>query len=112
VARLYSNENIPFEVVLALRRFGHDVLTSLEAGNANAAVPDEAVLDFARRQERVFASHNRKHFLRLHEQRTVPHAGMVLCTFDGDPGALAQRIDVALSGAGELRDIVLRVNRE
>ena len=39
MARFYSNKNIPAQVVRELRRLGHDVLTSLEAGNANAAEP-------------------------------------------------------------------------
>jgi hypothetical protein len=47
VARFYTNENIPPEVVRELRRLGHDVLTSLEAGRANASVPDSDVLSFA-----------------------------------------------------------------
>ena len=47
MARFYSNENIAAQVVLELRRLGHDVLTTLEAGNANAAVPDDEVLAFA-----------------------------------------------------------------
>jgi hypothetical protein len=34
MARLYANENFPFPVVEELRRLGHDVLTTLEAGNA------------------------------------------------------------------------------
>lgn len=38
MARFYSNENIASQVVMELRRLGHDVLTSLEAGNANASV--------------------------------------------------------------------------
>jgi hypothetical protein len=37
VAHLYANENFPLPVVEALRRLGHDVLTSREAGNAMAA---------------------------------------------------------------------------
>ena len=47
MARFYSNENIALQVVMELRRLGHDVLTSLEAGNANASVPDPEVLAFA-----------------------------------------------------------------
>jgi hypothetical protein len=38
MARLYTNENIPMPVVAELRRLGHDVLTSLDAGNANSDV--------------------------------------------------------------------------
>ena len=41
MARFYTNENIPLPVVVELRRLGHDVVTSLDAGNANSAVPDE-----------------------------------------------------------------------
>lgn len=47
MARFYSNENIAVPVVTELRRLGHDVLTSLDAGNANSAVPDADVLVFA-----------------------------------------------------------------
>jgi len=32
MARLYSNENLPNQVVRELRRLGHDVLTSADAG--------------------------------------------------------------------------------
>jgi len=35
MARFYSNENFPLPVVEALRAMGHDVLSSLDAGNAN-----------------------------------------------------------------------------
>ena len=35
MARFYSNENFPKRVVEELRRLGHDVLTSYEAGRAS-----------------------------------------------------------------------------
>ena len=47
VARFYSDENIPLPVVTELRRLGHDVMTALDAGNANTSVPDPEVLGFA-----------------------------------------------------------------
>ncbi len=47
MARLYSNENFPLLMVQELRRLGHDVLTVQEAGNADRAIPDDAVLAFA-----------------------------------------------------------------
>jgi hypothetical protein len=37
MARLYSNENFPRRVVEELRRLGHDVLISFEAGRAAGA---------------------------------------------------------------------------
>ena len=77
MARYYSNENIPLQVVAELRTLGEDVVTSLEAGNANASVPDDEVLAFAAGQNRILLSHNRRHFLRLHSQRTVDHSGIV-----------------------------------
>jgi hypothetical protein len=43
VARIYANENFPLPVVEELRRLGHDVLTTSEAGNSGRAIPDEAV---------------------------------------------------------------------
>ncbi len=43
-ARLYSNENFPLPVVEALRRLGHDVLTTHDTGKSNAGVPHEEVL--------------------------------------------------------------------
>jgi hypothetical protein len=30
-----------------LRRLGHDVVTTIDAGKSGSAVPDEAVLDYA-----------------------------------------------------------------
>jgi uncharacterized protein DUF5615 len=83
----------------------------LEAGNANSGVPDNQVLAFAAAQQRVLLSHNRKHFLRLHNQRTIPHDGIILCTFDPDSAALARRIDAVAASAPDLRGALLRVNR-
>ena len=112
MARFYSNENIAAQVVAELRRFGHDVLTSREAGNANAGVPDGDVLAFAAEQGRILLSNNRRHFLRLHGQRAGDHAGMVLCTFDLDFSAQARRIHEAVPSAPNMRNQLLRVNRQ
>jgi hypothetical protein len=56
MARFYSNENFPLPVVEQLRKLGHDVLTSYEAGNANRSIPDREVLAFATSQQRVLLS--------------------------------------------------------
>jgi hypothetical protein len=53
MARLYANENFPLPVVEELRRLGHDVLTTLDSGNAGQALPDEAVLAFAVAHKRI-----------------------------------------------------------
>jgi predicted nuclease of predicted toxin-antitoxin system len=108
VARLYSNENIALQVVMELRQFGHDVLTSVEAGKANAAIPDPEVLAFATAQGRILISHNRRDFLRLHKQNTDRHAGIVLCTFDPDFQGQARRIHESVEAMarmeGQLRE--------
>lgn len=64
MARFYSNENTPLPVVAELRRLGHDVLTSLDAGNANVSVPDADVLAFAARESRILLTHNRRDLIR------------------------------------------------
>lgn len=109
--RFYSNENIAAQVVSELRRLGHDVLTSLDAGKANAAVPDDEVLAFAAAESRILLSHNRRHFLRLHQHRTQSHAGIVLCTFDADFAGQAQRIHEAVAASTDMNDQLIRVNR-
>ena len=111
MARLYANENIAAQVVSEPRRLGDDVLTMLEAGNANAAVPDTEVLAFAAAHGRILLTNNRRHFLRLHQDRTEDHAGIVLCTFDLDFAKQARRIHDAVAGVPEMKNRLLRVNR-
>jgi hypothetical protein len=96
-----------------LRRFGYDVLTTLEAGKAGQAISDEDVLQFAHEQQRILITLNRKHFIRLHHQQPN-HAGIIVCTFDPDFVGLARRIRVAIEGIGGNADPsgqLLRVNR-
>jgi len=59
MARLYSNENFPLPVVEELRRLGHAVLTTHEAGEAGKAVPDEQVLALAIAESRALVTLNR-----------------------------------------------------
>jgi hypothetical protein len=91
MARLYSNENFPRPVVEALRALGHDVLTSLEAGNANRGIEDDEVVRFATSQGRAVITQNRRHFHREHNKSSA-HAGIITCTVDADYEALAARI--------------------
>lgn len=109
--RLYSNENFDRRVVVALRRLGHDVLTSLDAGRANQRIPDEDVIEFAKADGRAVLTFNRLHFLRLHQIMRGAHSGIIVCSTDHDAEALACRIDRAISEAGKLDGQVLRVNR-
>jgi hypothetical protein len=110
MARLYSNENFPRPAAEELRRLGHDILTVQEAGNSGQALPDEQVLDFARDQQRAVVTLNRKHFIRLHQERP-DHSGIIVCTYDPDFPGQARRIHEALEGQGSLAGQLIRVNR-
>ena len=110
MARFYSNENFPLPVVEALRTLGHDVLTIQEAGRADQSLPDKDVLDFATKEQRAVLTLNRLHFIRLHREQSG-HAGIVVCTFDPDFAAQAQRIHEAVAGKESLAGELVRVNR-
>ena len=110
MARFYANENFPLPAVQSLRKLGHDVLTSMESGKAGQAVPDSEVLTFASAESRIVITLNRRHFIRLH-QTTLIHEGIIVCTFDPDFAALAQRIHEALSRASNLSGQLIRINR-
>src|SRR5262249_57997191 len=96
---LYADENFPQGAVVELRALGHDVLTALEAGQANQKIPDSAVLAYAISLGRAVLTINRRHFIKLHKTTTT-HAGIVVCTTDSNVVALAQRIDEVIAAAG------------
>jgi hypothetical protein len=110
VAAFYADENFPLQAVESLRQLGHDVLTALEAGQANQRVPDESVLAFAAQAGRALLTLNRWQFIGLHA-RLPRHAGIVVCSHDPDTQRLASSIDAAVRGAGALAGVLLRVNR-
>jgi hypothetical protein len=110
MARLYANENFPLPVLEELRRLGHDVLTTQDAGCAGIAVPDIQVLANATAQKRAVVTFNRRHFIRLHAVQ-AQHGGIVVCTFDPDFTGLARRIHASIAGAPEPAGLLLRVYR-
>jgi hypothetical protein len=110
MARLYSNENFPLPVVEELRRLGHDALTIQETGKAGQAMSDEDVLAFANKEKRILLTLNRRHFIRLHQQKK-PHAGIFACTFDPDFILFAARIDEALQEETDFVKKIVRINR-
>ena len=110
MASLYADENFPLPVVEELRGLGHDVLTALEAGQANRAIPDADVLGFATSLGRTLLTLNRWHFIGLHS-RSPLHAGIVVCTADLDVARQAAAIDEALRTQPTMQGVLLRVNR-
>ncbi len=110
MARLYADENVALPVVEALRRLGHDALTTQDAGKSGQAIPDEEVLSYAISEGRALLTLNRKHFIRLHHVRP-DHAGIIVCTVDPDFTGQAARIHAAIQAQEPLAGKLLRVNR-
>ena len=110
MAQLYANENFPLPVVEELRRLGHEVLTTHEAGEAGKSVPDEQVLAFATAEGRALVTLNRKHFVHLHNAN-ADHAGIIVCTFDSDFAGQARRIHEAIGSKAQLSGELIRINR-
>jgi predicted nuclease of predicted toxin-antitoxin system len=111
MARFYSDENVPSPVVQALRRLGHDVLTSYDAGNANRAVPDSEVLSFAASQSRILITLNRRDFVKLHRSGAISHAGIVACSVDIDFERQALAIDASVRETSPMAGKLLLVRR-
>lgn len=111
MAKLYANENLDFAIVEILRGLHHDVLTSLDAGNANRNIPDEQVLAYAHELGRAVVTFNYQDFKKLH--RLIPiHSGIIICTEDKDIPALALRIHQAHENCeGNLACQMVRINR-
>jgi hypothetical protein len=110
LARFYSDENFPLPAVLELRRPGHDVLTSIEAGQANQKFPDDQFVHFAAIAGRAVLTLNRRHFAQAH-RRSSQHAGIVTCTVDADYVALARRVDEAVANVPDLNGVLIRIVR-
>ena len=110
MARLYANENFALPVVLELRRLGHDVLTTHEAGRSDQSIPDDEVLEFAAAENRAVLTLNRKHFIRLHRE-DADHQGIIVCTYDPNFAMQAARINAVFQEQTPLSGRLLRVNR-
>ncbi len=110
MGKLYSDEDFSYPVVEELRKLGHDVLTTQEAGLSNQGITDSRVLAFAISCDRAVLTFNRRHFINLH--RVVSrHRGIVVCTRDTGVAGLAQRIHQAVGGCPSLENQLLRINR-
>ena len=106
--RFYANENLTFELVELLRQQGYEVLTSLEAGNANQRIPDDQVLRTATADNRAVLTFNRDDFLRLHRSG-VNHSGIIICKDDSDLSGLSQALHDYLMAQEILQNRLLRV---
>jgi hypothetical protein len=111
MARLLADEDFNQKVVVELRQLGHDVVTVQELGPGYRGIQDPDVLALAIRLGRAVLTHNRRHFIRLHQQ-VRPHFGILVCTRDdANVAALAARIHQAIVTQPSLADRLTRVNR-
>ncbi len=108
---LYSNENFPLDMVEALRQLGYNVLTSYEAGQANQGIPDEDVLTFAKKQNRVLITLNRDDFLKLHRSG-IKHTGMIICKDDRDYIGQVHVLHSYLQTQIDLSDRLIRLKKQ
>lgn len=70
-------------MVKILREFGHMVITSYNAGQANQGIPDDEVLNYATQNNMILITFNRDDFIELH-QSGLKHKGIVICKTDRD----------------------------
>ena len=110
MASLYADENVPSELIEALRRLGHDVLRAFDDGRANLGIDDPTVLARATALGRAVLTNNRKDFHKLHRKSTA-HAGVVTYTHDDDVAALAIRIEREIAVASNLQSTLIRITR-
>jgi predicted nuclease of predicted toxin-antitoxin system len=103
MARFYANENLSLGLVRVLRQFNHDILTSLEASNANQGIPDEEVLAYATANNRIVITFNRDDFINLHRCR-INHSGIVICKTDRNYQAQGEAINQFFDGFGDNLD--------
>jgi hypothetical protein len=68
------------------------------------------VLAFSIAEKRVLFTINRKHFIRLHRHKPN-HIGIIVCTFDLDFVALAQRVHTTLAAQLDMNGQLIRINR-
>ena len=110
MASFFSDENFPLPAVEHLRERGHVVITIQETGKADLALPDRLVLALAIEHDSALLTLNRRHFIRLHREG-LKHKGIVVCTFDPDFIALAERIDLAVADLSTLDGQLIRIIR-
>jgi predicted nuclease of predicted toxin-antitoxin system len=110
MALLFADECFDLDVVVELRRLGHDIVTVKDVGLNDQKMGDAVILAYAHSVGRAVLTFNRKDFRRLHP-RSQPHSGIINCTNDDDKLALAARIHHAISNLSSLDNQLIRVNR-
>jgi hypothetical protein len=107
----YSNENFALDMVEMLRRFGHTVITSYDAGQANQSIPDNEVLYFATRNNLAVITFNRDDFIELHNNG-IQHSGIIICKTDRDYQGQVNFLDKYLQNQESLINRLIRIKKQ
>ena len=93
IVRLLANENIPLATVEALRAAGDDVLSVTED---SPGASDEAVIQWARREERIVVTFDRDYGELVFHHRLPPPAGVLYMRFEPkspkEPAAFVEQL--------------------
>ncbi len=110
--RFYADENFPLAIIEKLRQLNYNVLTSIEAGQANQSISDENVLKFAQETDRIVLTFNRDDFIFLHKQGKA-HSGIIICKEDRDYKGQVQTIhEFILQDDRALHGRLIRIKKQ
>ena len=70
------------------------------------------MLEFVTQEQRILLTINRKDFFRLHRYGNLRHAGIVACTQDSNPIALAKNIHEAVRNLESCEGKIIKVIRK
>jgi predicted nuclease of predicted toxin-antitoxin system len=88
--RVLVDENMPWMVVVELRRAGHEVLSAMESMPAE---PDEAILERARVESRLVITQDKDFGQLAFHARLPADCGIILFRLDGeDPESDRRRV--------------------
>ncbi|MCC5896478.1 MAG: DUF5615 family PIN-like protein [Phormidium sp. BM_Day4_Bin.17] len=104
----YSDENIPLILVDKLRDYGHDILTCYDVGQANRAISDSQVLEFATAANRAVITLNRQDFIHLHREN-MTHAGIIICKTDRNHVSQARHLHESIFQIKTLHNRLFRI---
>lgn len=106
----YSNENFALDMVKMLRKLGHTIITSYDAGQANQAIPDQEALDYATCSNLAIITFNRDDFIELHNAG-IKHSGIVICKTDRNYQGKVNFLHEYLQNQDDLVNRLIRIKK-
>ncbi len=107
----YSNENFVLDMVKMLRVLGHTVITSYDAGQANQAIPDDIILNYATNNKLILITFNRDDFIELH-RNGVRHSSIIICKTDRDYQGQVDFLHNYLQTQNSLINRLIRIKKQ